>query len=53
MSVIKECYKHKIEMLRTERMLNQMNNMYKQMLMKEKDITKRENALRSFLEGGN
>ena len=51
MSVIKECYKYKIEMLGTERTLNQMNTLYKQILMKEKDITKRENALKAFLEG--
>ena len=51
MSVIKECYKYKMEMLGTENALNQMNNLYQQMLMKEKDITKRENALKAFLEG--
>ena len=51
MSVIKECYKYKMEMLGTERTLNQMNSIYQQMLMKEKDITKRENALKAYLEG--
>jgi hypothetical protein len=51
MNVIKECYKYKMEMLGTERTLNQMNNMYKQMLMKEREITKREKALKAFLEG--
>ena len=51
MSVIKECYKYKTEMLGTERTLNQMNNLYQQMLVKEKDLTKRENALKAFLEG--
>lgn len=50
MAVIKECYKYKIEMLGTERTLNQMNTMYQQMLVKEKDLTKRENALKAFLE---
>ena len=51
MSVIKECYKYKMEMLGTESTLNQMNNLYKQILMKEKDITKRDNALKAFLKG--
>ena len=51
MTVIKECYKYKMEMLGTERTLNQINNMYQQMLVKKKDITKRENALKAFLEG--
>jgi hypothetical protein len=51
MSVIKECYKYKMEMLGTERTLNQMNNLYHQMLMKEKDLTKRENELKAYLEG--
>jgi predicted transcriptional regulator len=51
MSVIRECYKYKTEMLGTEQKLNQMNTLYQQMLMKEKDITKRENALKAFLEG--
>ena len=51
MSVIKECYKYKTEMLGTERTLNQMNTLYKQMLVKEKELTRRENALKAFLEG--
>ena len=51
MSVIKECYKYKTEMLATEKTLNQMNKVYQQILMKEKDLTKRENALKAFLEG--
>jgi predicted transcriptional regulator len=51
MSVIRECYKYKTEMLGTEQKLNQMNTLYQQMLMKEKDITKREKALKAFLEG--
>ena len=48
MSVIKECYKYKMEMLGTERTLNQMNTMYQQMHMKEKDLTKRKDALKAF-----
>ena len=40
-----------MEMLGTENTLNQMNTLYQQMLVKEKDITKRENALKAFLEG--
>src|SRR5215204_7043380 len=51
MSVIKECYKYKTEMLGTERKLNQMNTVYNQMLVKEKELTRRENALKAFLEG--
>jgi predicted transcriptional regulator len=51
MSVIKECYKYKTETLGTERTLNQMNTLYRQMLVKEKEITRRENALKAFLEG--
>ena len=51
MSVIKECYKYKMEMLGTERTLNHMNTLYKQMLVKEKELTRRENALKAFLEG--
>jgi len=51
MSVIKECYKYKMEMLATENILNQMNHLYQQMLVKEKDLTKRENVLKAFLEG--
>jgi hypothetical protein len=51
MSVIKECYKYKTEMLGTEKMLNQMNTLYQQMLVKEKELIKRENALKAFLEG--
>ncbi len=51
MSVIKECYKYKTEMLGTGQKLNQMNTLYQQMLVKEKDLTKRENALKAFLEG--
>jgi hypothetical protein len=51
MSVIKECYKYKTEMLGTESTLNQMNTLYKQMLVKEKELTRRENALKAFLEG--
>jgi predicted transcriptional regulator len=50
MSVIKECYKYKMEMLGTERTLNQMNSLHQQMLVKEKGLTKRENALKAFLE---
>jgi hypothetical protein len=42
MSVIKECYKYKTEMLGTEQKLNQMNTLYQQMLMKEKDNKKRK-----------
>lgn len=38
-------------MLGTENTLNQMNTIYQQMHMKEKDLTKRENALKAFLEG--
>ena len=37
-------------MLGTERTLNQINHLYQQMLVKEKDLTKRENALKAFLE---
>jgi hypothetical protein len=51
MSTIKECYKHKREMLGTEGTLNQMNTLYQQMLVKEKELTRRENALKAFLEG--
>ena len=51
MSVIKECYKYKTEMLGTERTLNQMNTLHQQMLVKEKELTRRENALKAFLEG--
>src|SRR5215207_4113311 len=51
MSVIKECYKYKTEMLGTERTLDQMNTVYNQMLVKEKELTRRENALKAFLEG--
>ena len=51
MSVIKACYKYKTEMLGTERTLNQMNTVYNQTLMKEKELTRRENALKAFLEG--
>jgi len=50
-SVIKECYKYKTEMLGTERTLNQMNILYNQMLVKEKELTRRENALKAFIEG--
>jgi hypothetical protein len=50
MSVIKECYKYKMEMLRTERTLNQMNGLYQQMFIKEKELTRRENALKAFQE---
>lgn len=53
MSVMKECYKYKMKMLATERMLNQTNTMYKQMLVKERDLTKRESALKAFLEERN
>jgi DNA-binding transcriptional regulator LsrR (DeoR family) len=49
MSVIKECYKYKTEMLEKERTLNQMNNIYQQILMKEKDLTKME-CTKSILE---
>src|ERR687898_2611766 len=38
-SVIRECYKYKTEMLGTEQKLNQMNTLYQQMLMKEKELT--------------
>ena len=38
-------------MLANEQKLNQMNKVYKQILMKEKDITKKENALKTLLEG--
>src|SRR5215207_7014044 len=31
--------------------LNQMNTLYQQMLVKEKELTRRENALKAFLEG--
>ena len=51
MSGIKECYKYKMEMLGTENTLNQMNTLYQQMLVKEKELTRRENALKAFLEG--
>ena len=51
MSVIRECYKYKTEMLGTEQKLNQMNTLHQQMLVKEKDLTRRENALKAFLEG--
>jgi hypothetical protein len=43
-----------MQMLATERTLNQlneMNNLYQQMLVKEKELTKRENALKAFIEG--
>jgi predicted transcriptional regulator len=51
MSVIKECYKYKTEMLGTERTLNQMNTLYQQMIVKEKELKRRETALKAFLEG--
>jgi predicted transcriptional regulator len=51
MAVIKECYKYKMEMLGTERTLNQMNAVYQQISLKEKDLTRRENALKAYLEG--
>ena len=51
MAVIKECYKYKIETLGTEQTLSQMNTIYQQTLMKEKDLLRRENALKAFLEG--
>lgn len=51
MTVIKECYKYKVEMLGTENTLIQMNNFYQQTLMKERDLTRRENELKAFLEG--
>ena len=38
-------------MLGTERTLNQMNTVYNQMLVKEKELTRIENALKAFLEG--
>jgi len=38
-------------MLGTERTLDQMNTVYNQMLVKEKELTRRENALKAFLEG--
>jgi hypothetical protein len=52
-SVIKECYRYKRECLeqKTENTLNQMYTLYQQMLMKEKELTRRENALKAFLEG--
>lgn len=50
MSVIKEGYKYKMEMLDTENRLIQMNSVYQQMLMKEKDLNRRETALKAFLE---
>jgi hypothetical protein len=37
-------------MLGTERTLNQMDNLYQQMLMKERDLNRRETALKAFLE---
>ena len=51
MSVIKECYKYKTEMLGIENTLNHMNTVYNQMLVNEKELTRRENALKAFLEG--
>ena len=51
MSVIKECYKCKTEMLGTENTLNQMDTVYQQMLLQEKELTRRENALKAFLKG--
>ena len=51
MSVIKECYKYKTEMLGTERILNQMNTLHQQMIVKEKELKRRETALKAFLEG--
>ena len=53
MSKIKECYKYKMEILGTENIMNQMNNMSKQMLIKERELNQRETALKAFLEGGN
>lgn len=44
MSVIKMCYKYKMVMFETENRLYQMNNFYQEILMKEKNITKREHA---------
>lgn len=38
------CYKYKMEMFETENRLYQMNNFYQEILMKEKNITKREHA---------
>ena len=51
MTVIKKCYKYKVEMLGTENTLIQMYNLYQQTLMKERDLTRRENELKAFLEG--
>jgi hypothetical protein len=51
MAVIKECYKYKMEMLGTERTLNQMNAVYQQISLKEKELTRRENALKAYREG--
>jgi hypothetical protein len=51
MSVINECYKYKTEMLGTAGTLNQMNTLHQQMLVKEKELKRREIALKAFLEG--
>jgi hypothetical protein len=48
MAVIKECYKYKTEMLGTERTFNQMKTLHQQMLVNEKDLTRRENTLKAF-----
>ena len=40
-----------MEILVTEGTLNQMNNMYQQILIKEKHLTRREHSLKAFLEG--
>ena len=50
MAVIKECYKYKMEIFSTESALNQMKDIYQEMVVKEKDLTRRENALKAFLE---
>jgi hypothetical protein len=38
-------------MLGTARTLNQMNTLYQQMLIKDKELKRKEIALKAFLEG--
>ncbi|HJS63786.1 MAG TPA: hypothetical protein VJ767_02880 [Nitrososphaeraceae archaeon] len=51
MTVIKECYKYKMEkMFRTEETIRQMKSIYQELLLKEKDLRRREKSLQAFLE---
>lgn len=45
MTIIKECYKHKTEiMFRTEEAIRQIKDIYQQMILKDKKLTKREKS---------